>query len=544
MAFTLDAAGLRQMYISANNRLCNQKEILNELNVFPVPDGDTGSNMSMTVLAATRELMEGRFATCEAVALAVARSSLRGARGNSGVILSQFFRGIAKRLAGCELVDATDIAEAFTEGVENAYRAVMKPTEGTMLTVARDGAKAGMQALEETGDLTELLRAVTTAAQHSLDRTPDILPQLKAAGVVDSGGQGVVYLLEGALSFAETGEVVPLREGDLKASIPAGAQAAEADIPFQYCTEFIIQKDNPAASSKLFTQNIQKKGDSMVVVDDGEIIKVHIHTNNPGAVIERALKLGQLINIKVDNMKYQHTELSAKAPKDAPASESAASEKPFGFVAVAAGDGLRQIFSDMGVDEVVEGGQTMNPSTEDILEAVERVPSETVFVLPNNKNIVMAAKQCVDLSKKAVHVIATRSVPAGISAVLAFDPQKGAAENEAAMEKAVGRLHAGSVTYAVRDTTVDGKQIKKGDILGMAEGKIVQVGSEPGTVLTDVVSAMAKDDSEIISVFYGEDVPAEEAALAEESIEEKFPDCDVLLHRGGQPLYHYIVSVE
>lgn len=554
--YTIDAETLRAVYLSANNHMCNKKDILNELNVFPVPDGDTGNNMSMTAQAASRELLGGSFRTCAEVAQAVAKASLRGARGNSGVILSQFFRGIAKRLENCELIDGTDLAEAFVEGADAAYRAVMKPTEGTMLTVARDAAKAGAAAALETQDIAEIVRAAHTAAQRSLDKTPELLPQLKAAGVVDSGGQGVVYLLEGAVRLLETGTPVEAEGGDITVKPQTGAAAAQADIKYIYCTEFLIQKDSASAGSKLFSQSIEKKGDSMVVVDDGEIIKVHIHTNHPGYVIEQAVKLGELINIKIDNMKHQHNELytgsgnaAETKPADGQAIETqdetpAAPVKQYGMAAVAAGDGLAQIFRDMGVDVVIEGGQTMNPSTEDILEAVNHIPAETVFVLPNNKNIVMAAEQCVELTDKQVIVIPSKSVPAGISAALAFAVAKTPEENQAAMTQALAHIKAGSVTFAVRDSEVDGKAIKKGDILGMVENKISCVGKAADEVLKQVVDGLTDETSEVISVFYGADVTEQDAQQVEAYLETSYSDCDILLHKGGQPLYDYIVSVE
>ena len=413
MIYTIDAEALAKAYISGANKLCNHKNILNELNVYPVPDGDTGNNMSMTVSAATRELLGADFKTVEDVFSIIANASLRGARGNSGVILSQLFRGIAKRLKGCKIADAADISEALTEGVHAAYRAVMKPAEGTILSVSRDAAAAGQAVLEESNDLVTLLRAVVSAGQVSLDKTPELLPQLKQAGVVDSGGQGVMYILEGALAYLETGELIELTEGEISAAKTLEKKEVAADIKYSYCTEFLIEKNNSKVSSKLFRDKIEKKGDCMVVIDDGEIIKVHIHSNNPGFVIEEALKLGELINIKIDNMKHQHNSIITTRQEPEPELEP---PKKYGFAAVAVGSGIEAIFRDMGVDAIIEGGQTMNPSTDDILEAVKNINAEHIIILPNNKNIIMAAEQAKDLTEKDLIVIPTRSIPEGISA--------------------------------------------------------------------------------------------------------------------------------
>lgn len=544
MKYTIDAAELCKTFISAANKLVNNKSVLNDLNVFPVPDGDTGSNMSMTVTAAVSELSGRTPATVGEVMDVVAAASLRGARGNSGVILSQLFRGISKRLKGCEIADATDIAEAFSEAVATAYRAVMKPVEGTMLSVSRDGAEGGAQYLKEDNELVALLKAVIESAQKSLDKTPEILPALKAAGVVDSGGQGVLYLLEGALSYLETGVMIERADGEvIPAPKASGAKTAEADIKFAYCTEFIIEKNNPKASSKLFAANIQKKGDSMVVVDDETIIKVHIHTNNPGYVIEEAVKLGALINIKIDNMKYQHNSLVMKEKPQKPAEPTEPAE-PYGFAAVAAGEGIESLFRDMGVSQIILGGQTMNPSTDDILKAVNDINAETVFILPNNKNIIMAAEQVRDLTEKNVIVIPTRSIPEGISAMLAFSPDASADENAEAMKEAAEVVKTGNVTYAVREFQFDGETMPEGKIIGLTGKSITAAGDEPMQVAKDLLAGMVDDESTIINVFYGEDVSEEEADTLRAYLEETYSACDVLVHNGKQPLYYYIVSVE
>ncbi|MBQ4518135.1 MAG: DAK2 domain-containing protein [Clostridia bacterium] len=542
MIYTIDAAGLCEAFTSAANKLVNNKNILNDLNVFPVPDGDTGSNMSMTVSAAVSEIMGREFKTVGEVMNTIAGASLRGARGNSGVILSQLFRGMSKRLKECELADANDIAEAFREGVATAYRAVMKPVEGTMLSVSRDGAEGGMAYIAEDNEIIALVKAVAKEAQKSLDRTPEILPQLKAAGVVDSGGQGIVYLLEGFLTYLETGEIIERADGEvMPAPVAAGAKISDADIKFAYCTEFIIEKNSPNASSNLFASNIQKKGDSMVVVDDESIIKVHIHTNNPGYVIEEALKLGALINIKIDNMKYQHNSLTENAPA---AAEPQEPPKPYGFAAVAAGEGMETLFRDMGADEIILGGQTMNPSTDDILSAVNKINASTVFILPNNKNIIMAAEQVVSLTEKNIYVIPTTSIPEGLSAMLAFSPDAAGEDNAEAMKEAASFVKTGNVTFAVRDFDLNGETMPKGKIIGLTGKKITAAGDDPAQVAKDLLAGMVDDDSAVINVFYGEDVDDETAEGLQTYLEETYSACDVLVHSGKQPLYYYIVSVE
>ncbi len=542
MIYTIDAAGLSNAFLSAANKLVNNKTILNDLNVFPVPDGDTGSNMSMTVTAAAAELSGRECSTVGEVMSLVASASLRGARGNSGVILSQLFRGMSKRLKDCKIADAVDIAEAFSEGVATAYKAVMKPVEGTMLSVSRDGAEGGKAYLTDANELTALLTAVIDAAQKSLDKTPEILPALKAAGVVDSGGQGILYLLEGALSYLTTGQVIERKDGEVLPAAPkaTGAKVADADIKFAYCTEFIIEKNNGKASSKLFAENIQKKGDSMVVVDDETIIKVHIHTNNPGYVIEEALKLGALINIKIDNMKYQHNELVVSEEKKTPAEPPA----PYGFAAVAAGEGMEDLFRDMGANEIILGGQTMNPSTDDILAAVEKINAETIYILPNNKNIIMAAEQVEGLTDKNIVVIPTRSIPEGISAMLAFMPEASTEENSEAMKEAASLVKTGNVTFAVRDFELNGETMPKGKIIGLTGKSILAAGDDPAQVTKELLSGMVDEDSAIINVFYGEDTKDTDAEAMQAYLEEAYPDCDVLVHNGKQPLYYYIVSVE
>jgi DAK2 domain fusion protein YloV len=539
LLYTADYEGLSRAFLSGANKLCNNKIILNDLNVFPVPDGDTGSNMSMTISAAAKDILANDYTSVEKVMSAVASASLRGARGNSGVILSQVFRGMSRRLVGLTTADAKDIAECFKEGVSAAYKAVMKPMEGTILSVARDAADAAIAALDTTGDIVEIVRAATVAGQESLARTPELLPQLKAAGVVDSGGQGLVYILEGALEYLETGKMVELNDSQVSVNTTIDKKVADANIKFVYCTEFLINKGKESSSVTLFRDRIEKKGDCMVVIDDDDVVKVHIHTNNPGFVIEEALKIGELINIKIDNMKYQHDE-GGSTTDDTPQEP----EKEVGFAAVAAGDGLESIFLDMGVDKVIKGGQTMNPSTDDILSAVESINAKCVVILPNNKNIIMAAKQVIDLTKKEIVVLETRSVPEGIAARLTFDPALSMEENVEAMNEAVENTKTGSVTYSVRHFTFEDKEYPENTIMGLRDGKIAVVGEDSLAVLKELLAKEVDDDSAIISIYLGGDIKEDQLEDISEELEELYPDLDVLVYMGGQPLYDFIYSVE
>ncbi|MBO5734048.1 MAG: DAK2 domain-containing protein [Clostridia bacterium] len=540
MLYTADYEVLSRAFVSGANKLCNNKIILNDLNVFPVPDGDTGSNMSMTISAAVKDILSNNYTTVDKTMSAVASASLRGARGNSGVILSQIFRGMSRRLAGLETANAKDIAECFKEGVVAAYKAVMKPMEGTILSVARDTADAALEAAETTEDIVEIVRIATCAGQESLARTPELLPQLKAAGVVDSGGQGLVYILEGALEYLETGKIIELNESQVSVNTAIDKKVVDANIKFLYCTEFLINKGDAPSSVALFRDRIEIKGDCMVVIDDDDVVKVHIHTNNPGYVIEEALKIGELINIKIDNMKYQHDEGASEAEAEAPKAPA----KEVGFAAVAAGDGLESIFLDMGVDKVIKGGQTMNPSTDDILSAVEAINAKTVFILPNNKNIIMAAKQVVDLTETNIVVLETRSVPEGISARLAFDPAASIDDNIAAMNEAIENTKTGSVTYSVRNFTFEDKEYPENTIMGLAEGKISVVGDDSFVVLKELLEKAVDDDSAIISIYLGGEIKEEQLEAISEELEELYPDLDVLVYMGGQPLYDFIYSVE
>jgi len=538
LLYTADYECLCRAFLSGANKLCNNKIILNDLNVFPVPDGDTGSNMSMTITAAAKDILQNDYKSVDKMMSAIASASLRGARGNSGVILSQIFRGMSRGLAGLTTAEPKDVAVCFKEGVAAAFKAVMKPMEGTILSVARDAADAAISISEEGADIVGVVKAATKAAQESLARTPELLPQLKAAGVVDSGGQGLVYILEGALEYLETGKMIELAESQVSVNTTVDKKIIDANIEFVYCTEFLINKSQTSSSVTLFRDRIEKKGDCMVVIDDDDVVKVHIHTNNPGFVIEEALKIGELINIKIDNMKYQHDENLPEADeKKEPAKE-------FGFAAVAAGDGLESIFLDMGVDKVIKGGQTMNPSTDDILSAVEAINAETVIILPNNKNIIMAAKQVVDLTKKNIVVLETRSVPEGISARLAFDSSVSLDDNIAAMNEAISNTKTGSVTYSVRHFTFEDKEYPEDTIMGLSGGKITVVGDDSLAVLKELLKKTVDDDSEIISVYLGGKTQEEQAEKITEELEKLYPDLDVLVYYGGQPLYDFIFSVE
>lgn len=538
MLFTADSETLCRAFLSGANKLCNNKIILNDLNVFPVPDGDTGSNMSMTVTAAAKELLKSNYDSVGKVMNSIASSSLRGARGNSGVILSQLFRGMAKRLSDLNTADSKDIAECFKEGVNSAYKAVMKPMEGTVLSVSRDAADAAMSALSTSGDIKEIVSAAVSAAQESLARTPELLPQLKQAGVVDSGGQGLVYMLEGALHYLETGDVIELNESEVSVNTTLDKKVIDANIKFIYCTEFLINKTSNSSPVGLFRDKISKKGDSMVVIDDDDIVKVHIHTNEPGYVIQEAIKIGELINIKIDNMKYQHSEQNTNE------TASKGPEKEIGFAAVAAGDGLENIFKDMGVDKVIKGGQTMNPSTDDILSAVNSVNAKTVIVLPNNKNIIMAAKQVHDLTDKNVIVLETRSIPEGIAAKLAFDPALNLEKNIEMMNSAISNIKTGMVTYSVRNFVFEDTKYPENKIIGLNGGKIQVVGDDSFEVLQKLIDQIADEDSDVISIYFGGNITADRKEEIENALEEKYEDYDILVYEGGQPLYDFILSVE
>lgn len=543
---SIDGYQLKTCIISGANNLINHKHEVDDLNVFPVPDGDTGTNMSLTIGAASSELASKDDVSISAIADYVSSASLRGARGNSGVILSQLFRGFYKGLEGADTADVPVLAKALVNAKTVAYKAVMKPTEGTILTVARESAEYAAEIADSVTDVIEFTEKVIARAKESLDNTPNILPVLKQAGVVDAGGMGVVVILEGVLA-ALKGEPVELKnqsDAPAKKATVRKTEIDTADIKFMYCTEFLINKKSLNASVLSFREAISPKGDCMLVIEDDDIVKVHIHTNHPGFVLEEAVKLGELTNLKIDNMKYQHNETIAEEYYEADEPDEAEPTKEFGIVSVSSGEGMNQIMKDLGVDAVVMGGQSMNPSTEDILAAVKTVPASTIYVLPNNKNIIMAAEQVDELSSKNVIVIPSKTVPQGITAILSFDPSASAEDNKEAMVEALSMVKTGSVTFAARDSEFDGFNIKEGDIMAMEEGKITNVGGTPNEAVMFLLDKMVDDSSSIISIYYGEDITAEQAGEIEKQVSEKYGDCDIMIQTGGQPLYYYIISVE
>ncbi|MDY6012879.1 DAK2 domain-containing protein [Clostridium sp.] len=529
------------MVVNASNRLAEKSDYVNALNVFPVPDGDTGTNMSMTFKAAVKEIENIDSDSIAEVSKKLAKGALMGARGNSGVILSQILRGISKGLADFEEVSAKDFANALQEGSNSAYKAVMRPTEGTILSVIRAAAEAGMESHEH--NVKELLEEVVVAAKVMLDKTPELLPALKKAKVVDSGGMGLYIILQGMLEALKEGIIaevkdVKISEGGTEAT---GAKStADVDIKFGYCTEFIILGDSKYATE--LQNEIEPLGDSMIVVGYDDVIKVHIHTNDPGLVLSKAVKIGELSKIKIDNMREEHREVLAAEMREEKARQEEA--KKYGFVTVAMGEGITNIFKDLGVDYVIEGGQTMNPSTQDILDCIEKVNAENIFILPNNKNIIMAATQAQEISEKNVIVIPTTTIPQGITCVSMFNRDAEPEENEEELKELMQSVKTGSVTYAVRDTEIDGINIEEGNMLGLIEGKIKEVGEDKFDVASRVLEDMIDDDSELITVFYGKDVSENEANEFISELEEKYEDCDIQLYKGDQPLYYFLMSVE
>lgn len=543
------------MVVNASNRLLEESEYVNALNVFPVPDGDTGTNMSATFKAAVKEIEGLNSMSIAETSKKLAKGALMGARGNSGVILSQILRGISKGLEGKNEVDAIELAIAFKEGSNAAYKAVMRPTEGTILSVIRAAADAAIDT--DVKDIVDIMDVIVTEAKIMLDKTPDLLPALKKAKVVDSGGMGLYIILKGmydALRDDIKAEIKDIKPATAKMQ---GAQGTEdIDIKFGYCTEFIILAD--ASKAEKFRDDITPMGDSQVVVGYEDVIKVHIHTNDPGAVLAKAVKLGELSKIKIDNMREEHREvlLSKEEYKEANIDDSAHFEgeaaveeleqekKKYAFVAVAMGEGITNIFKDLGVDYVIEGGQTMNPSTQDIMECVSKLNAEHIFVLPNNKNIIMSANQAAEIADKDVRVIPTTTIPQGITCVTMFNPELEVDENVENLKEAREMVKTGSVTYAVRDTEMDGIEIKEGNILGLIEGKIKRVGESYFDITEEILSDMIDEDSELITIFYGEDVTEEAAEEFAEKIEEKYEELDVQCYKGAQPLYYFLVSVE
>lgn len=546
---TIDAKILSRMFLSGAKNLEAKKEWINELNVFPVPDGDTGTNMTLTIMSAASEVGALTDPDMESLAKAISSGSLRGARGNSGVILSQLLRGFTRGVRKLTDLDAPAIAAAMERGVETAYKAVMKPKEGTILTVARAAADRAAELADAAEDLDAFFDGIFQHAEETLARTPEMLPVLKEAGVVDSGGQGLLEVFRGAIDGYHGKEVDYSQFETAAPKITKISPQAEADIKFGYCTEFIILLEKPLQQDEIdrFREFLDSIGDSIVLVADDEIVKVHVHTNHPGQAFERALTYGQLSRMKIDNMREEHQE---KLIKDAEklAKEQAENKEPpkdHGFISVSVGEGLSQIFRELGVDYLIEGGQTMNPSTEDMLNAIEKVNAKTIYIFPNNKNIILAANQARDLTEdKEIIVVPTKTIPQGISAMISFVPEKGSEENLASMTDAISRVKTGQITYAVRDTRIDDKEIHEGDIMGIGDVGILAVGRDRLQVAEEMVAEMVDEESEIISVYYGEDVSEEDAEALSDSLTEKYPECEVELNQGGQPIYYYLISVE
>lgn len=548
----IDAALLQKMLIGGAKRLEANKEYINELNVFPVPDGDTGTNMTMTALAAAKEVGNAAEVTVKEVTRGLSSGSLRGARGNSGVILSQLFRGFYKGVKDQDVLTTETAAAGFKKAVETAYKAVMKPKEGTILTVAKVTAEKAVHCARNTEGFEEFAQVVIKEANEILQKTPEMLPVLKEAGVVDSGGQGLVEFLQGAADVL-MGKEVDLSSVEKTAVKPAAtaseAPLEEKDIKFGYCTEFIVMTKDEISmeEEQKFKDFLMGIGDSIVVVADEDIIKVHVHTNHPGKAIEKGLTYGELTNMKIDNMREEHRERLNLTQAEAQAEESKPEEprKDYGFVAVSIGQGMNDIFRELGVDHLIEGGQTMNPSTEDMLNAIEQVNAETVFILPNNKNIILAATQAQSLVEdKNVVIIPTTTVPQGISAIIGFDPDADAEENEENMKDIIECVKTGEVTYAVRDTSINGITIKVDDIMGIDDDGIKKVGQDVEKVTLELLEEMVDEDSELISIYYGEDTTKEQAEALLEKVEETYGDCDVQLEYGGQPIYYFLLSVE
>ena len=554
----IDAQLLQKAFIAGAYNLERNKDYINELNVFPVPDGDTGSNMSLTIMAAAREVSVLENPSMDELSKTISSGSLRGARGNSGVILSQLLRGFCKEIKGKKQITVSVLADGFVRAVETAYKAVMKPKEGTILTVAKGVAEKAVELSEMDMDFETLGQEILDHGNEVLKQTPELLPVLKEAGVVDSGGQGLMEFLTGAYNGL-TGKAEiskPATSGGVaKAQTMSSEEIDTSHIKYGYCTEFIImlEKEYNAETEAKFKEFLNSIGDSLVVVSDDEIVKVHVHTNHPGLAFEKGLEYGSLTSMKIDNMREEHKEKviheqdRKKAAEQEAAKEAKKDEpkKPFGFVAVSVGEGLNDIFRDLGVDHIIEGGQTMNPSTEDVLDAISKVNAETVFVFPNNKNIILAANQAAEIEEeKKVIVIPTKTIPQGISALISFDESATAEANQAGMEDAITAVKSGQVTYAVRDTSIDGKEIKTGDYMGIDDAGIQAVGQDITEVVKDLIGAMADEDSELLSIYYGSDVEEEKADALVEAVQAAYPDFEVETHAGGQPIYYYILSLE
>ena len=545
---TIDAPMLAKMFLAGAKNLESKKEWINELNVFPVPDGDTGTNMCMTIMAAAKEVAALEQPDMATLAKAISSGSLRGARGNSGVILSQLLRGFTKIVGEHKTIDVITLTEAMQRAVETAYKAVMKPKEGTILTVARGAANKALDLVGETDDLDSYIRQVIEEAEEVLLKTPEMLPVLKEAGVVDSGGQGLVEILKGAYDAFLGKEIDYSIQTESNGDVVKITPQTEADIKFGYCTEFIIVLNHPLSEkqeqdTKDFLESI---GDSIVLVADDEITKVHVHTNDPGKALQKALEFGSLSKIKIDNMREEHQEKLIKdAEKLAAMQKETALRKEMGFISVSMGKGLNEILTGLGVDYIIEGGQTMNPSTEDMLNAIEKVNADDIFILPNNSNIILAANQAASLTEdKNIHVIPTKTVPQGIVALINFVPERSAIENEEAMTEELSSVATGQVTYAVRDTELDGIKIHENDIMGIGDSHILAAGTDCNQVTLEMISKMVTEDSSIITIYYGSDKTEEEAQELAVELEEAYPDFEIEVYDGGQPIYYYIISVE
>ena len=565
---SVDAALLQKAVLAAAKGLEAKKEWINELNVFPVPDGDTGTNMTMTIMAAAREVAAIENPTMESIAKALSSGSLRGARGNSGVILSQLFRGFTKEIKESNEITVTSLANAFTRATETAYKAVMKPREGTILTVAKGMAEKAVDLATQTDDVIDFLTQVIEEGDYVLSQTPEMLPVLKQAGVVDSGGQGLMQVMKGGLDGL-LGRGIPFDTAapaagnteSTKPKVAAGSdELSTSDIKYGYCTEFIVnvEKTYDMDEEQKFKGYLESIGDCVVVVSDDDIIKVHVHTNHPGLAFEKGLTYGSLSRMKIDNMREEHHERliqnasnvaqTPETPAEAKKEEAPASNeprKPYGFIAVSIGKGLGEIFKGIGADYLIEGGQTMNPSTEDMLNAIEKVNADVIYILPNNKNIILAAEQAKSLVEdKKIFVVPSKTVPQGIAALINFLPDLSPEENLENMTSEMGRIHTGQITYAVRNTNIDGMEIHEGDIMGIGDSGMLAVGQNVNETVLETLKRMVEDESELISVYFGEDVTEEDAEALVEKVQTAFPNCEVELNDGGQPIYYYLLSVE
>lgn len=532
---------LRDMFVSGANNLQNHKELVDKLNVFPVPDGDTGTNMSLTISYAMKELAKVENDSITEIGKSLSKGSLMGARGNSGVILSQIIRGFSKSIEGKEQISTEDLAKAFKNGSDTAYKAVIKPIEGTILTVVRESGEYAIKAAKKEKDLLKFLEMVIDEANKSLERTPELLKNLKEAGVVDSGGKGLVLIYEGMYEALKGNPIKAkdLNDSNVSEVKQAGTSINTEDIKFCYCTEFILESNS--ISDTEIRDIMLKYGDSLAVVGDEGIIKVHVHTNDPGLVLQDALKHGQLVTIKIENMKLQHENILVG---DTDKIAQSVEEKEYGFIATSMGEGLAKIFKDFGVDYIIEGGQTMNPSTEDFMKAIDSINAKNIFIFPNNSNIIMAANQAKELSDKNIIVIPTKNTPQGFTALVNFNADASVEENEQALMESLTMVKSGQVTFAVRDTVMNDVEVKEGNIIGIAESKLMDAGDSVDEITTSLVEKLVDEDSAIITLFYGEDVTEEDANNLRDELEEKFEDLDIELYYGGQPLYYYLISVE